>query len=151
MAAKKEIQECLGENIKRLRVERGYTQLEFAAKTELSISFLQNIEAGKRWVGPETIRTLARHLKVSQSALFADCDMSPEPDPKAVLALLCRALGVSLLEEALEHAQVRRPFAHYAVLYEKMPEAIGERLRGLCEEPGWDWAVVERALAGKRR
>jgi transcriptional regulator with XRE-family HTH domain len=94
----KKISECLGENIKRLRKERKLTQIEFAQRANLSISFLQNIESGKRWVSPKTVTVLARALKVSESELFWDFDHKPSAiDSQAVLTLLSKTLDASSL------------------------------------------------------
>lgn len=142
----KSIQICLGENIRKLRVERGFTQSQFAKKTDLSISFLQNIEAGKRWVGPETIATLAKTLKVSESELFLDCAQTLRPDPKEIVAFLCEAFGVILTKDIISKAPIKRPFAYYSPLYDSIPDEVGEDLVALCKHPQWDWGDFRSSL-----
>ncbi|MGZ3694606.1 MAG: helix-turn-helix domain-containing protein [Bdellovibrionota bacterium] len=135
----KTIAECLGENVKRLRQERDLTQGEFAKRAKLSISFLQNIESGKKWVGPKTITTLAKSLKVSETDLFRDCSAKVNPEPKDILLVLCRSFGFSLDESAIASLKVRNPPSNYSALYDSMPEHICVELTALCQKPKWDW------------
>lgn len=92
----KKIQVCLGENIKKLRQEKGFTQAQCATEAGISLSFLQNIEKGKRWVGPDTITLLARFFAVTESELFHDCERLPQPDPKMIVTLIAKSLGVEI-------------------------------------------------------
>jgi transcriptional regulator with XRE-family HTH domain len=87
------IAQTLGRSLKRLRQHRELTQSELAKKADISLTFLQNIEAGRRWVGPDTIASLAKSLQVSESALFSSADV-PEyalPGKKAASRLSARA------------------------------------------------------------
>ncbi|MGE3262025.1 MAG: helix-turn-helix domain-containing protein [Bacteriovoracia bacterium] len=142
----KTVSECLGENIKRLRQERDLTQGEFAKRAKLSTSFLQNIEAGKKWVGPETITTLAKTLKVSESELFRDCAEKVSPDPKEILLVICRAFGFSLDQAAIATLKIRNPPATYMALYDSMPDEICLELTALCQQPKWDWEKFRKRL-----
>lgn len=142
----KTITECLGENIKRLRVERGYTQEEFAKKAKLSGSFLQSIEQGKKWVGPKTINALARSLKVTESELFHDCARRPQPDHKEILFVIGRALGIQIEEKVFTAFKVRTPPFTYAALYESMPDEVFVELTRLCRDPKWDWERFRKRL-----
>ena len=131
--------ECFGENLKRLRIERDLTQAEFASRAGLSISFLQNLEKGKKWAGPKTISMISRALKVREPELFQDCASAPDPDPKYVLSLICKSLGFELSEEAIQSLKIRNPPSAYSVLYESMPDSICVELTELCQRPGWSW------------
>jgi transcriptional regulator with XRE-family HTH domain len=146
----KNIQVCLGENVRRLRLERGYTQNAFAKTYDLSISFLQNIESGKKWVGPETIEKLAQAFQVSESELFADCDLAAKPDSKAALALICEAFGILIHEDEIRNAPVKRPPAHYARLFHAIPPdtetAFVDLLENTCRHPNWEWKKFQSLL-----
>lgn len=143
---KKTAAECFGENIRRLREERGLTQEAFSARAGLSLGFFQQVERGKKWVGPKTITAIARALLVYESDLFRDCDRDPEPDVKLLLSQFCRALGIELPAGAIEAATVRLPPAAYAQLYDSMPDVICLELTELSQRPGWDWERFRKGL-----
>lgn len=144
----KTVSECLGENLKRLRRERNLTQGEFAAKAGVSLSFVQNLEKGKKWAGPRTISTLARALGVSEAQLFEDCDRSRELDPKQILLMMGKALGVGITAEMLRGLEVRTSSTTHFTLYEVMPDTICRELADLCRQPGWDWEQFRRRMKG---
>lgn len=60
----------VGERIRRLRMELGWTQDELAQKAGISKSFLSDLENGKRSVGAETLLDLGRSLGVSLDYLM---------------------------------------------------------------------------------
>jgi transcriptional regulator with XRE-family HTH domain len=144
----KTVSECLGENLKKLRRERNLTQGEFAAKAGISLSFVQNLEKGKKWVGPKTISTLAKALGVSEAQLFEDCDRASEMDPKQILVMMGRALGVGVTAEMLRGLEVRTSSTVHFTLYELMPDTISAELVNLCRQPGWDWEKFRRRMRG---
>lgn len=147
----KSIQICLGENIRKHRVANSFSQVKLAEATGLSVTFVQNVEAGKRWVGPKTVSTLARALKISESELFLDCDQISKPDPKEMLLLMSEALGILLSQEIINKAPTRRPFAYFSHLYESIPDEIGEDLTHLCKHPNWDWIELRETLGTMKR
>jgi transcriptional regulator with XRE-family HTH domain len=151
----KSIQVCLGENVRRLRLERGLTQGAFSKAHDLSISFLQNIESGKKWVGPETIEKLAQAFQVSQSELFADCDLAAKPNPKAALSLICEAFGIVIHEDEIRNAPIKRPPAHYARLFQTLPpaaeNAFVELLETTCRHPKWKWENFQTLITGLQK
>jgi transcriptional regulator with XRE-family HTH domain len=136
----------VGEHIKRLRQERGYTQQTFAKRAKISQSFLQSIEQGKRWVGPKTITALARPLKVSESELFRDCAEKTRPDPKDILLLVGQAFGVIVDEKLVAAFRVRTPPHLYAALYDRMPDEIFHEFSAACQQPHWDWEKFRRKI-----
>jgi transcriptional regulator with XRE-family HTH domain len=145
----KSISQCFGENVRRLRTEQGFTQEEFSKKAGLSISFLQNIEYGKKWAAPKTIKILANALKVSESDLFKDCSKkSAEPHPKDVLLMIGRAFGVIIPEELAAGLKVKNPPYAYASLHEQMPHEITTQLMNLCQSKDWDWEKFRARMAG---
>jgi len=73
------ITKCLETNIKNLRKLRGMTQTDLADKAQISLIFLQGIEAERKWISPATIKSLADALKVSESKLFENCFEKESP------------------------------------------------------------------------
>lgn len=143
--------ECIGENVKRLRRERGLTQEACAKKAGLSQGYLQTVELGKKWIGPKSISALAKALGVTESELFQDCDNLPEPDPKYVLSMVARALGVNLSEEMVTSLKISKPFSAYADLFQSMPDSLCAELTLLSREPNWDWDSFRRKAIGRSR
>lgn len=64
------IAKCLGANIRTFREKLGITQGKLAERTDLSIWTIGQLEAGKVWLGLETVAALARVLEVSEPMLF---------------------------------------------------------------------------------
>ena len=61
----------LGARIRRLRKERGWTQVVMAEKVGIDRSFLADVERGKRNVSILNLELMANGLKVSLSQLFS--------------------------------------------------------------------------------
>lgn len=59
-----------GKVIRRLRLERGWTQYDLAAEMEVDAAFISRIERGRKVPSLETILRLAQALKVV--VLFGD-------------------------------------------------------------------------------
>ena len=75
MNIKKEI----GERIKRVRKQRGYTQEELAEIMEISSRNLSNIELGNSFPKPETLEKFLTVLNITTQTLFSnDCIKSEE-------------------------------------------------------------------------
>ena len=58
------IKKLFGYNLKKIRKERGLSQLELATRLDMHFTFISDIENGKKWVSPETISKLAKELNV---------------------------------------------------------------------------------------
>jgi transcriptional regulator with XRE-family HTH domain len=67
------ITDCLATNVRKLRKEKGLTQGELAKKSQISLVFLQGIETKRKWVSPDTAKSLAKALGVKEADLFKDC------------------------------------------------------------------------------
>ena len=67
------IVDCLATNIRNLRKKKRLTQGELAKKSQISLVFLQGIEAKRKWLSPETAKSLATALQVTEAQLFKDC------------------------------------------------------------------------------
>jgi len=60
-----------GVKLKQLRQEKGYTLKDVAAKSDLSFSYLSEIEQGRKYPKPEKIIALARALNISFDELVS--------------------------------------------------------------------------------
>ncbi len=69
-----------GLRVQALRHQRGWTQAQLAAAAGIDRSFLATIESGKRNAGVAVVYRIARGLRVSPAALFAD-PSEPLPPP----------------------------------------------------------------------
>ena len=61
----------LGDRIRKLRKQRGWTQVEMAEKVGIDRSFLADVERGKRNISILNLELIAKGLKVSLSQLLA--------------------------------------------------------------------------------
>ena len=73
------IKKTLGEKIKRVRKQRGYTQEQLAELIDIAPRNLSKIEVGACFVTAETLEKLLVALNVSTEELFAN-DHIKEPD-----------------------------------------------------------------------
>ena len=65
-----EIVEILGNNIRTLRKETGWTQEKLAEKADISVPFMTQIELGRKTASLEVIEKIAKALGVSYERLF---------------------------------------------------------------------------------
>jgi len=66
----KEDSKKLGENLKKIRIQKNITQIEIARILGVDRSFVSNIENGKNNPTLSTITSLAKALDVSTNELF---------------------------------------------------------------------------------
>jgi transcriptional regulator with XRE-family HTH domain len=66
------IKEDIGANIRRLRVERRFSQEALAHHANVSISFLKKMEAGQRQPSVTTLFKLSLALSVTPNDLVSD-------------------------------------------------------------------------------
>jgi transcriptional regulator with XRE-family HTH domain len=103
--------ETIGERLKRLRLERGFSQRELAAPG-VSYAYISRIEAGTRQPSVKALRKLAAKLGVSAEYLETGSDLAPEEQRELRLADLELAVRLgdsagiatplqALLDEAL--------------------------------------------------
>lgn len=91
------ISDCFARNLRQLRKDRGLTQEALALSCDLSLVFMQNLEAGRRWVSPATVASLAKALEVNECDFFkpkqeqktAEWNHVPE-DVRVALLSVCR-------------------------------------------------------------
>jgi transcriptional regulator with XRE-family HTH domain len=60
----------LGTRIRKLRKQRGWTQVEMAERVGIDRSFLADVERGRRNVSILNLELMAKGLRVSMSQLF---------------------------------------------------------------------------------
>ena len=65
------IQQLLGQNIRILRKQRGWTQAELAEKINVTTPFMTLVERGQRGVSLSTVEDLASVFEVTLSTLFS--------------------------------------------------------------------------------
>jgi transcriptional regulator with XRE-family HTH domain len=66
------IQGLIGENVRRLREERGWTQHQLSVVSGLHVSYISGIECGRRNITASIIERLAASLKAHPGELFKD-------------------------------------------------------------------------------
>ena len=73
-----ELRAVLGNNLKKYRKYRNFSQEELAEKLDISIPFLSDIENSRKWISPATLVKLADALGIEPHELFkADLGLSP--------------------------------------------------------------------------
>ena len=60
----------LARNLRRLRTEAGLTQIQLGRKARIGSVHICNLEGGKYTPGSETLRRLAKALRVTMEALL---------------------------------------------------------------------------------
>lgn len=67
-----DVKKLFGENLKKYRKKKKYTQEELAEKLDVGINHLANIEIGKKFVSADLLQKISKTLNVPYSALFYD-------------------------------------------------------------------------------
>lgn len=66
------IREIFGQNVRKYRRARSWSQAELAEKLDVSDAFVAHIERGSRGASLETIEMLAHCLEIPYTALFEE-------------------------------------------------------------------------------
>jgi transcriptional regulator with XRE-family HTH domain len=66
----KTIRDLFGENLKRLRIKTGLTQLALAGESNLAHTFINDLENGKKWISCQTLTLLCQVLHVEPNQFF---------------------------------------------------------------------------------
>ena len=74
-----QIKKILGNNIRNLRISKGWTQGYLADVLELTPSFLTLVESGQRGMSLEVVEKVSEIFNVPIASLFIDHDYSPNP------------------------------------------------------------------------
>ena len=111
---KHDLQQIIGCNLQRIRIDRGLTREQLAEKANVSTTFYANLECGNKMMSVVTLRKLADALGVSTDALLYEKRECEEIDriqamlrtqPASVAAFSERLIRVcvdSLLQNAEE-------------------------------------------------
>jgi len=65
----------IGDWLRRIREQKGYTQQEFADMTNLSRPTVSKIEAGQWNIGTDYISIYAHHLEVDLEKIFGETEL----------------------------------------------------------------------------
>ena len=66
-----DIKKLLGQKIKSLRKSRGFSQLEFAEKIDISLNGLGTIETGKVFLTADTLEKILKVINIEPTELFS--------------------------------------------------------------------------------
>lgn len=67
-----EVRKIFAENLKKLRKQKGLSQLKLSNEMQMAFTFINDIENCKKWVSPETIARFATFFDVPISTFFQD-------------------------------------------------------------------------------
>ena len=59
-----DLRAVLGENLKKYRINKGFSQAKLAEIIDISPNFISDIETGKRWLSSDTLVNIAEALGV---------------------------------------------------------------------------------------
>lgn len=65
-----EVRKIFAENLKRLRKQKGLSQLKLANELQMAFTFINDIENCKKWISPETLAKISTYFNVPVSILF---------------------------------------------------------------------------------
>ena len=65
-----EVRQIFANNLKKLRKQKGLSQLKLSNEIQMAFTFINDIENCKKWVSPETIARLATFFDVPVSSFF---------------------------------------------------------------------------------
>ena len=67
-----QIKTILGDNIRTLRIEKGWTQVYLADRLQITAPFLAQIESGKRGTSLELVESVAELFEIPIASLFLE-------------------------------------------------------------------------------
>lgn len=65
-----EVRKVFAENLKKLRKQKGLSQLKLSNELQMAFTFINDIENCKKWVSPETIARFSTFFDVPISTFF---------------------------------------------------------------------------------
>ncbi|MFC2330963.1 MAG: helix-turn-helix domain-containing protein [Treponema sp.] len=93
-----EIAEIVGQNIRKLRKQTGWTQEKLAEKAGISVPFMTQIELARKSASLDVIESIAKAFGVSYERLFKS-DIMENKDIYYKLRILENALTTAITEE----------------------------------------------------
>jgi transcriptional regulator with XRE-family HTH domain len=73
------LHQLVGQNLRRIRERRGYSQEKLAARAELSSSYVSRVELGKENISVRSIERICVVLDISPADLFRGSGRSRKP------------------------------------------------------------------------
>ena len=74
----KELRKIFSENMKKYRRKLKLTQAGLAKKAGVSVNFINELEAGKKWASPETLVKIANVFGVQAHELLKPPELAPD-------------------------------------------------------------------------
>jgi transcriptional regulator with XRE-family HTH domain len=65
-----DLRAVLGENLKKYRISKGFSQAKLAEILDISPNFISDIETGKRWLSSDTLVNISKALDVQAYELL---------------------------------------------------------------------------------
>jgi transcriptional regulator with XRE-family HTH domain len=108
--ARDEAQETFGKHIRALREERQWTQAQLAEHSGLDVSYISQIERGRRDPSLTSLRSLARAFTLRLPEFFGDSSGGPTPHETTARALAAELDGLpaEVLSTVIELVRVVR-------------------------------------------
>ncbi len=98
-----QILEILAANVKRVRIEMGYSQLKLSELANISPGYMCDIENCRKWPGSNSLAALAQALKLDPYQLLLPSDDSPYFERHSTLTSYTRNLK-KVLAESVDNA-----------------------------------------------
>ena len=106
-----DFQNLLAKNIRAARERLGISQMKLAERAELSVSFMNDVERARRWVGAKALARLGDVLHLRPNQFFLD-DWDSSTDTHAMLSEMQRelreAVGSDIERVVMRYASQRR-------------------------------------------
>lgn len=67
-----EIRQIFANNLKKIRKQKGFSQLKLSNELQMAFTFINDIENCRKWVSPETLAKFATFFEVPVSYFFAE-------------------------------------------------------------------------------
>lgn len=67
-----DVRNILAKNLKKLRKQKGLSQLKLSNEIQMAFTFINDIENCKKWVSPETLARFASFFDVPISIFFSE-------------------------------------------------------------------------------
>lgn len=94
-----EILTAVGNRIRNIREERGWSQEELAHRADVNRTFLGELERGKKKASVETVEKIANALEISLSDFFKPIQTSSKYNGDTTLATLIERLNTVSVED----------------------------------------------------
>lgn len=104
-----ELQKIFSANLKSARLRMNISQLKLAELAELSMGYICDLEAGRRWGTPETFSKLANALNISPYELLLPEDFingEESAETEKIKSTLIAQIGAIFREKAHEYVDI---------------------------------------------